>query len=61
MKEPISVDQRIAIEQTFVCDLPLLLANFKGPLPIVTRAQLAEVLTRELLGCWCGVAGALRQ
>ena len=33
MNEPISVEQRIAIEQTFVRALPQLLANFDGPLP----------------------------
>ena len=53
MNEPISVDQRIAIEQTFICDLPLLLANFKGPLP-ASPVQLADVLTRELLGSGVG-------
>ena len=49
MNEPISVEQRIAIEQTFVSDLPLLLAHFDGPLPS-SPAQLADVLARELLG-----------
>ena len=49
MNEPISVEQRIAIEQTFVCNLPLLLAHFDGPLPS-SPAQLADVLARELLG-----------
>ena len=49
MNEPISVEQRIAIEQTFVSDLPLLLAHFDGPIPS-SPAQLADVLARELLG-----------
>ena len=49
MNEPISVEQRIAIEQTFVSDLPLLLAHFDGPLPS-SPAQLADVLACELLG-----------
>ena len=47
--QPISVEQRIAIEQTFVSDLPVLLAHFDGPLPS-SPAQLADVLARELLG-----------
>ena len=47
--QPISVEQRIAIEQTFVSDLPLLLAHFDGPIPS-SPAQLADVLARELLG-----------
>ena len=47
--QPISVEQRIAIEQTFVSDLPLLLAHFDGPLPS-SPAQLADVMARELLG-----------
>ena len=47
--QPISVEQRIAIEQTFVSDLPLLLAYFDGPLPS-SPAQLADVMARELLG-----------
>ena len=47
--QPISVEQRIAIEQTFVSDLPLLLAHFDGPIP-TSPAQLADVLARELLG-----------
>ena len=53
MNEPISVEQRIAIEQTFVSDLPLLLAHFDGPLPS-SPAQLADVLARELLGAGVG-------
>ena len=53
MNEPISVEQRIAIEQTFVCDLPLLLAHFDGPLPS-SPAQLADVLACELLGAGVG-------
>ena len=49
IRRPISVEQRTAIEQTFISDLPMVLAHFDGPLPS-SPAQLAGVLVRELLG-----------
>ena len=49
IRRPISVEQRTAIEQTFISDLPMVLAHFDGPIPS-SPAQLADVLARELLG-----------
>ena len=53
IKKPISDEQRTAIEQSLLVNLPFVLARFEGPLP-TTPAQLADVMTRELLGAGVG-------